>query len=118
MRSSVPDSRPVAELVRKRVFRDAHERRSYFRAVLVAQLLLLNPALVIRGRAYLERFVKPDPHQRLAFDLWNTTLGLSAEEIVDQLLADDERGAFLRETAPVFQVIPAAELRMLISAAA
>jgi hypothetical protein len=117
MQPPIDDYGSLAELARKRVFRDAHDRRAYFRALLVARKLVLNPALVACGRAYLERFVKPDPHQRRAFDLWSATLDLPVEEIVGRLLADDARGASLRETAPVFEVISAAELRALIAAA-
>ena len=101
----------------KQDFRDAYERRAYLRACLLGQRLLENPALLARGRAFLDRFVKDDPRQRRIYAMWTDTLRLPVEELVRRLLADDARGAALRETAPVFVVIPADEVRALEQAA-
>jgi hypothetical protein len=54
----------------KRDFRDAHDRRAYRRAVEIARRILNDPTLVQKGRAYLEGFVRGDPHQRRAYDTW------------------------------------------------
>ena len=102
----------------KREFRDAYERRAYLRAYLLSQRLLDNPALLGRGRAFLDRFVKPDPRQRRAYVMWTDALTLPVDKLVTQLLADDARGAALRESAPVFVVIPAEEIRALEKSAA
>jgi hypothetical protein len=102
----------------KREFRDAYDRRAYLRACLLGKRLLDEPALLEKGRAFLERFVRDDPRQRRIYALWTDVLTLPVEQIVGQLLADDERGAMLRETAPVFVVIPAGDIRALQSPAA
>ena len=102
----------------KQEFRDAHERRAYLRAYLLAQRLVENPALLARGRAFLDRFVKTDPRQRQIYAMWSDALTLPVDKLVTALLADDARGAALRETAPVFVVIPAAEIRALEKSAA
>jgi hypothetical protein len=101
----------------KSSFRDRHERRAYIRAFLVAKRLLERPELVARGRRYLERFVKDDPGQRRVYDMWMETLERPVEEIVVELLSDDARGASLRETAPVFVVIPPEQVRALAQSA-
>jgi hypothetical protein len=102
----------------KQEFRDADERRAYLRAYLLAQRLVENPALLARGRAFLDRFVKKDPRQRQIYAMWSDALTLPVNKLVTALLADDARGAALRETAPVFVVIPAAEIRALEKSAA
>ena len=102
----------------KSTFRDAHERRAYFRAFLLARRLIDDPGLVERGRAYLDRFVKNDPRQRHIYKLWLEAIDLPVEEIVLGLLTDDARGDALRESAPVFVVIPAEEVRALAKIAA
>lgn len=86
-------------------FRDAHERRAYQRALEVARRIVDDPSLLEKGRAFLDRFVKDDPRQRRGYALWIETLRLEPEQVVRLLIADDEQGAFLRETAPVFTTI-------------
>jgi len=105
-------------LLPKRHFRDRYELRAYARAALLAKRLLEAPELVARGRAYLDRFVRIDPRQQRIYALWREALGLPVDELVRHLLADDERGASLRETAPVFVVIPADEVSGLVRLAA
>jgi hypothetical protein len=108
----------IGSIELKQEFRDAYERRAYLRAYLLGQRLLENPALLDRGRAFLDRFVKSDPRQHRTYALWADALTLPVENLVTELLTDDARGAALRETAPVFVVIPAEEIRALEKAAA
>jgi hypothetical protein len=102
----------------KQTFRDRYELRSYARAVLLAKRLTDDPDLVARGHAYLERFVGTDPRQQRIYALWVDALRLPLEDMLRDLLADTARGAALRETAPVFVVIPADDVRVLVSRAA
>lgn len=95
----------LARAASKARFHDAHERRAYARAVEVAARILDDPALLERGRAYLERFVRDDPRQEGAYELWLQTLALGAEAVALSLIADDDKGAYLRSTAPVFTTI-------------
>jgi len=91
----------------KTQFHDAHERRAYLRTLEIARRILADPKLLKRGRDYLDRFVRDDPHQRRVYELWIDALRQKPERLVLELVADTERGAHLRETAPVFSVIEA-----------
>jgi len=97
--------RLIASLPLKERFYDAHERRVYWRSVEVARRIVDDPSLLYRGRAFLERFVRDDPRQRQSYQLWVVTLGLGAETVARRLVADDELGERLRESAPVFSPI-------------
>jgi hypothetical protein len=94
-------------LAQKTAFYDAHERRAYARMVEVAGRLIDDPTLIDQGRTFLERFTRHDPHQRTAYRTWDQLLTSSVTEIARQLLEDTERGAWLRDTAPVFVALPA-----------
>lgn len=102
----------------KQDFRDRYELRAYLRSILLAKRLIDSPGLVKRGREFLEKFVRDDPRQRAVFDLWVGMLALPVPILVANLLADDERGALLRETAPVFAVISREEVSELARLAA
>jgi hypothetical protein len=95
----------IASLPLKERFYDAHERRAYQRSLEVARRIIDDPSLLDRGRAFLERFVRNDIRQRQSYQLWVATLGLGAETVARRLVADDERGERLRESAPVFSPI-------------
>lgn len=90
---------------RKTRFHDAHDRRAYDRAVEIAARVLDDPSLLSQARAYLDRFMRADPRQARAYGLWLDALAGGAEHVALALIADDERGAYLRETAPVFTTI-------------
>jgi hypothetical protein len=92
----------IASLPLKTSFYDAHEARAYRRLAEVAARVVDNPSLIEQGRDFLVRFVRDDPRQQRAFEAWDELLAKSAEQIARELLADSERGAALRDTAPVF----------------
>jgi hypothetical protein len=109
-----PGERLVGSLPMKELFYDAHERRSYLRAVEIAKRLVDDPSLVARGKEFLERFSRRDPHQTAAYRKWSKILrDAGPEEIARMLLQDSAEGAELRETAPVFVVIHEQEARRL-----
>ena len=97
----------------KRSFRDSFERRAYVRAYLLACRLLEEPALVHAGRAYLDRFIATDPRQQQIYRMWTYALDQPVEDLIRDLLTDSAAGAALRESAPVFTVVPASEIRAL-----
>jgi hypothetical protein len=98
-------------------FHDNHDRRAYLRTVEVAKRIVDEPELVQRGRAFLERFTRNEPNHRTAYEAWNDLLRLSPEEIAIRLLADNEQGTLLRDSAPVFVVFSREEaLRLWASA--
>lgn len=93
---------------RKVSFRDAHERRGYLRAMEIAKRIVDDPAIVQNGKAYLERHVRPDPHQERYYRLWRSIISLAPEEIAAVLLEDSDRGGEVRNSAPVFVVLGSA----------
>ncbi len=94
-------------------FYDAHERRSYLRAVEVAKRIVDDPSVLQRGRKFLDRFVRNDPYQRPSYELWTRTLQLPPEDIARRLLEDSQSGQALRDSAPVFAVISEDEAKRL-----
>lgn len=90
-------------------FRDAHERRSYLRAVHVARRIVDDPSLLDAGRVFLDRFVRDDPRQSAGYALWLRTLELAPGDIALRLIEDSEAGEALRDSAPVFAVISKTE---------
>jgi hypothetical protein len=89
----------------KTEFYDRHERRAYERAVEIATYVVNNPGSVASAMSFLERHVRADPHQRAAYDLWRAMLQRDPAEIARAMLEDTERGAELRNSAPVFVVL-------------
>jgi hypothetical protein len=101
----------VRSLPLKTTFYDSHERRAYLRMVEVAKRIVDDKALVDRGRAFLERFVRNDPHQTDAYRVWRELLRAPPRTIARELLADSGSGASLRDTAPVFIAFSSAQAR-------
>jgi hypothetical protein len=95
----------LASIPLKSTFYDRHERREYFRAVEVARRIIDQPSLVDNAVAFLDRHVRPDPHQAAIFALWSEVISLSPSEIARAMLDDSSRGAELRASAPVFVVL-------------
>lgn len=108
----------VRSLPLKQAFYDSHERRAYLRATEIARRIVDQPELIEAGRAFLDRFTRPDPHQAAAYDLWLSTLALSPEDIAERLLEDSDQGAALRDSAPVFVTLPKEDLRRIWAASA
>ena len=90
---------------RKTSFRDRHEHRVYVRSLEIARRIADDPRLIDQGRRFMERHMRDDPHQRVTYELWSALLDLPAAEVANRLIADDEMGSLLRETAPVFVVM-------------
>lgn len=106
-----PGEKLLASVSLKREFRDGHDRRAYMRSLEIAKRIVDDPSLLLKGRQFLERHVRPDAHQQSVFAIWSAILDLPAREVARILIADDERGQSLRETAPVFTVIlPASKM--------
>jgi hypothetical protein len=101
--------RLVASIPLKTSFYDSHERRAYLRMVEVARKIVDDPALIKRGRRFLERFIQDKLGQSLAYKAWANLLAEPPETIARELLSNSERGSFLRDSAPVFVVLSAPE---------
>lgn len=99
----------VSTLPAKMNFHDRSKRRSYDVTRRVAAHLVDDPGLVDNGRAFLERHVRPDPAQAQYYELWMNLLRQDVRQIVRQMLADTSQGDLLRDTQPVFVVIPPEE---------
>jgi hypothetical protein len=85
------------------------------RAVEIAELIVGDPGAVLRGHAFLERFVRPDPRQKRVYELWLKALANEPRQIAARLLADDDEGERLRESAPVFGVITPERARTIMA---
>lgn len=110
--------RLLASLPLKREFYDRHEKRSYLAAREIARRIVDDPDLLLAGREFIERFMRPDPHQELYYRLWDELLRLPPTEIARRLLEDSDQGALLRDTYPVFVVLPPDRRAELIETAA
>jgi hypothetical protein len=100
----VPDT-TFASVPLKTEFYDRHERRAYERAVEIAKHVVNNPSSIASAVSFLERHVRPDPHQRDAYEMWRALLRREPGEIAREMLEDSDRGAELRNSAPVFVVL-------------
>ena len=112
-----PGEQFVDKLPRKARFYDLNERRGYEMTRAVAARLIDDPSLVAAGRLYLERHMRDDPAQGRAVAIWRRLLQREAREIARMLLEDTPEAAFLRDTQPVFCVLPL-EVRQGIAARA
>ena len=96
----------VQSLPGKTRFYDRNERRSYALTRAVAARLIDDPTLVREGLAHARRYMAADPTRAAHFELWQELLRRDVEEIVRSLLDDTPRGALLRDTQPVFVMLP------------
>jgi hypothetical protein len=96
----------VQSLPGKTRFYDRNERRSYALTRAVAARLIDDPTLVREGLAHAHQHMAADPTRSVHFELWQELLRRDVEEIVRSLLDDTPRGALLRDTQPVFVVLP------------
>ncbi|MBX9698907.1 MAG: hypothetical protein K2X74_05695 [Acetobacteraceae bacterium] len=100
-----------------RRFHDRHARLAWLKAREVARRLRADPALVAAGRAHLERFMAPDPHQAKAVAAWRALLDLPAAAIADLLEEEGPRADWLRETKPVFVALDGPTMARLVDEA-
>jgi hypothetical protein len=103
----------VAELPRKVRFYDRNERRSYEMTRAVAARLINDPTLIQNGLDHMRRHMGCDTAQSRYVARWESLLQAEVHVIVQQLLEDSPRGALLRDTQPVFCVLPS-EVRQAI----
>lgn len=101
-----PGEQFVAALPRKLRFYDRNERRSYELTRAVAARLVDDPDLVQQGFAHARRHMGSDASQARYFAVWEQLFSQDVREIVRQLLEDSPHGALLRDTQPVFCVLP------------
>jgi hypothetical protein len=103
----------VGALPRKVDFHDPSKRRSYERTRRVAVRLVDEPGLLAEARDYLERHVRTDPRQSRYYALWTDLLRQDVRQVVQHLLEDSAEGDLLRDTQPVFVVLPSEASRTL-----
>jgi hypothetical protein len=96
----------VQSLPRKTRFYDRNERRSYALTCAVAARLIDDPALVRNGLVHAQRHMAADRRQTDYFAMWQRLLQRDVQEIVRSLLEDTSHGALLRDSQPVFVVLP------------
>ncbi|CAM2770961.1 MULTISPECIES: hypothetical protein [Methylobacterium] len=101
----------VGALPKKVDFHDSSKRRSYERTCRFAVRLVDEPGLLAQGLDYLERHVRTDPQQSQYYTLWADLLRRDVRQLVRHLLEDTAEGDLLRDTQPVFVVLPPEEMR-------
>ena len=89
-------------------FRDRGDRFSYLVARENARRIAADPSLVDFAKRHLERFSRPDPHQRDGVALWLKILDAGPGDVVRHLLDRSPQGDYARQTAPSFGGLPAA----------
>jgi hypothetical protein len=60
-------------------FHDRDDRLRFLKACETARRIRENPALIESARAFVARFMAPDPHQRRYAALWQNLLARGAE---------------------------------------
>jgi hypothetical protein len=106
----------VHSLPRKTRFYDRNERRSYALTCAVAARLIDDPALVRNGLLHAQRHMASDRAQADYFAMWQRLLQRDVQEIVRSVLEDTPHGALLRDTQPVFVVLPDDVRKQIIAA--
>ena len=96
----------IEALPKKVRFYDRNERRSYELTRVVAARLVDDPSLVKTGLDFVRRHMSGDSTQSQYRDMWEELLRQHVREIARQLLEDTPRGELLRDTQPVFCVLP------------
>jgi len=96
----------VESLPKKMRFYDRNERRSYELTRAVAARLVDDPTLMRNGLAHATRHMSADTSQSQYFLMWQELLQHDVDVVVRHLLEDTPRGALLRDTQPVFCVLP------------
>jgi len=100
----IPYRRDVSKPQAVTMHWDRNKERCYSLALLVAEKISQNPALIAEGRRYLDRHVRGKSAQQPYYELWMKVLELTPDEIASRLVADTAEGALLRDTCPVFYV--------------
>ena len=99
----------VGSLPTKTDFYDRSKRRSYEFTRAVAKRMIDDPTLVVDGLSYLERLMRGDPRQSRYYALWTDLLRQDVRVVVSRMLEDTPDGDLLRDTQPVFVVLPSDE---------
>jgi hypothetical protein len=94
----------VQGLPRLTRFYDRSKFWAYELARLTAAKLIDNPSLIEDGRVFIDRHIRPDPHQAIYFKMWLDILGKDVREISRLILEDSPHGEWLRDTMPIFYV--------------
>ena len=88
-------------------FHSRSQRFSYLVACENARRIRDDPAILEAGKAHLDRFSRPDPHQRDGYALWLRLLEDGQQAVAAALMDRSAWGDWVRETAPSFGGLPA-----------
>lgn len=88
-------------------FHDTSKRIDYALVEEVCRRLRADPGLVEAGRHDFERGLGRDPWRVAEREAWRALLGQPVDVICDALLALTWHGQMLRESRPLFCVLPA-----------
>jgi hypothetical protein len=101
-----PGEQFVDSLPKKTRFYDRNERRSYELTREIAARLVDDPSLLKNGLAYAKRHMSSASFPPRYLAMWEEYLRQDITSIVRGLLEDSPRGALLRDTQPVFCILP------------
>lgn len=83
-------------------FHDRHEWIAFLKVQEIARRIVADPSMIEDARRFMQRHMRPDPHQAHYVALWDALLDKPPAEIAAALVEHSPRGCLLRETAPVF----------------
>lgn len=87
----------------------ARDRNREFKLALFRETcsrILDDPTLIENGRRHMQRFMAQDSRMSKYYHLWQSVIDLPPTEMCRRLLADTPEGEALRDSSPVFVVLP------------
>lgn len=90
-------------------FWDRSKQRAWGRAVRFVDRIAADPTSIRRGNDWIDTHWTDDPSAAESLRLWRSLLTNDPQKIAKLVLADDDRGEFLRDTIPPVFPIPAHE---------
>ncbi len=87
----------------------ARDRHREFKLALFRETcsrILDNPSLIENGRQHMQQFMAKDVRMSKYYRLWQSVIDLPPAEMCRRLLADTPEGDALRDSSPVFIVLP------------
>ncbi len=74
-------------------FHDRHEWIDFLKAQEVARRIVADPSMIEDARRFIDKFMRPDPHQRDYVVMWDELLSKSPAQVAAALAEDSPRTA-------------------------
>ena len=79
-------------------FHDRHEWIDFLKAQQLARRIVADPSMIDDAKRFIDKFMRPDPHQRDYVAMWDELLTKPPSVIAAALTEDSPRGRLLQET--------------------